>query len=71
MRCLRPEIGNFVAFKMEKSSRIEFTDDQKEILLKFYSEGMTSTKKSMGDKIRECAAKVAISEEQVKVSLNF
>ena len=55
---------------MVKGCRIQFTEQQKEILLKFYEEGMKSTKKAMSDKIRECSAKVAVSEEQVKVSLS-
>jgi len=54
---------------MVKGCRIQFTEQQKEILLKFYEERMKSTKKAMSDKIRECSAKVAVSEEQVKVSL--
>ena len=49
--------------------RIQFTDEQKDILVKCYGEGMTSTNKNMADKIRECAAKLAITEEQVKVSV--
>ena len=49
--------------------RIQFTDEQKDTLVKCYGEGMTLTKKNMADKIRECAAKVAITEEQLKVSV--
>ena len=49
--------------------RIQFTDEQKHTLVKCYGEGITSTKKYMADKIRECAAKVTITEEQVKVSV--
>lgn len=49
--------------------RIQFTDVEKDTLVKCCREGMTSTKKNMADKIPECAAKVAITEEQVKVSV--
>ena len=52
---------------MEKKSRIIFTDEQKNALLKFYEEGMTPTKKEMADRIRQCASTIAIFEEQVKV----
>ena len=52
---------------MEKKSRIIFTEEQKSALFKFYEEGMTSTKKEMTDRIRQCASTIAISEEQVKV----
>ena len=48
---------------------IQFTDEQKDALVKCHGEGMTSTKKNMADKIWECAAKVAITEEQDKVSV--
>ena len=48
---------------------IQFMDEQKDTLVKCYGEGMTSTKKNMADKIRECVAKVTITEEQVKVSV--
>ena len=52
---------------MEKKSRMIFTEEQKGALLKFFEEGMTSTKKEMADLIRQCASTIAISEEQVKI----
>jgi len=52
---------------MEKKSQIIFTNEQKNALLKFYEEGMTSTKKEMADRIRQCASTIAISQEQVQV----
>ena len=39
----------------------------REVLTTFFNEGMTSTKKAMCDKIRACATRVSISEDQVKV----
>ena len=40
---------------MEKKSRMNFTEEQKSAFLKFYEEGMTSTKKEMAGLIRQCA----------------
>jgi len=54
---------------MDKGSRINYTEEQKRMLLQFFEEGMKSTKREMADKIRECSAKVGISEQQVKVKL--
>ena len=55
---------------MDKHSRINYTEEEKRMLLQFYEEGMKSTKKQMADKIRECSARVGISEQQVKVKLS-
>ena len=52
---------------MEKKSQIIFTEEQKNALLKFYEEGVTSTKKEMAHLIPQCASTIAISEVQVKV----
>ena len=57
----------YIAQQYGKKSRIIFTEEQKNALLKFYEEGMTSTKKEMADRIHQCASTIAISEEQVKV----
>ena len=56
--------------KMDKGSRINYTEEQKHMLFQFFEEGMKSTKREMADKIRECSAKVGISEQQVKVQLS-
>ena len=58
----------YTVLKMDKGSRINYTEEQKRMLLQFFEEGMKSTKREM-DKIRECSAKVGISEQQVKVKL--
>ena len=52
---------------MERQSRLVYSEEQKEVLTTFFNEGMTSTKKAMCDKIRACATRVGISEDQVKV----
>ena len=39
------------------------------MLITFFNEGMTSTKKAMCDKIRPSAARVGTSKDQVKVFL--
>lgn len=53
------------------NNRFAYSDEQKKLLMGFYSSGMHSTKKEMADKIRECAAKVGVSEERVKVFRAF
>ena len=52
---------------MERQSRLVYSEEQKEVLTTFFNEGMTSTKKAMCDKIRACATRVGIWEDQVKV----
>ena len=59
----------YTVLKMDKGSRINYTEEQKRMLLQFFEEGMKPTKREMADKIRECSAKVGISEQQVKVKL--
>lgn len=56
---------------MERQSRLIYSEEQKEVLTTFFNEGMTSTEKAMCDKIRACAARVGISENQVKVFLSL
>ncbi|XP_066015411.1 uncharacterized protein [Pocillopora verrucosa] len=55
---------------MERQSRLVYSEEQKEVLTTFFNEGMTSTKKAMCDKIRACATRVGISEDQVKHWIN-
>ena len=52
---------------MERQSRLVYSEEQKEEPTTFFNEGMTSNKKAMCDKIRACATRVVISEDQVKV----
>ena len=52
---------------MERQSRLVYSEEQKEEPTTFFNEGMTSNKKAMCDKIRACAARVGIWEDQVKV----
>ena len=50
---------------MEK--RLCISQERKEILKSYHNNGMISTKREMATMIRECASKVSLTEEQVKV----
>ena len=52
---------------MDKTVRLKISAQQKAVLKKYHDEGMISTRREMGSTIRECAAEVSMSEEQVKV----
>jgi len=49
------------------SDDVIISNEQKEILLTFYENGMISTKREMGSTIREFAAQTRLSEIQVMV----
>ena len=49
--------------------RITFSVDQKSILVTYYENGMSSTKQELTETIRECASKVSLTEEQVKMRI--
>ena len=53
-------------FKRPDSYKI-MTDEQKEVLIRFYRQGMTST--TMFDKIKRAAEETNLSAERVKVYL--
>ncbi|KXJ09131.1 hypothetical protein AC249_AIPGENE21900 [Exaiptasia diaphana] len=53
---------------MEKRTTI--SENQMRILCEYHKNGMNCTKKTMEGVIRECSAKVSLSEEQVKHWIN-
>ena len=52
------------------TGRSMFTDDQKQILLKYYDNGMTSTNRHHVDVIEKCARECQTTVDKIKVEMH-